>query len=122
MRSDSADIAYVIDRSPHKQGKFLPGSRLRILSPDEVFSTNPDDLLILPWNLRDEITEHMSAIRFGLGEGGSWSRARNRRPVRAAVTVSISTRKRFLGHAKWPGKIESGRVPGSVRSLSIARG
>lgn len=59
----AADIAYVIDRSPHKQGKFLPGSRLPILGPDEVFFTKPDFLLILPWNLRAEITEQMSAIR-----------------------------------------------------------
>lgn len=56
------DIAYVIDRSPHKQGKFLPGSHLPILGPDEAFVTKPDFLLILPWNLRAEITEQMSAI------------------------------------------------------------
>ena len=57
------DIRYVVDRSPHKQGFLLPGSRLPIHAPDHVLATKPDDLLILPWNLRNEIAAQMRVIR-----------------------------------------------------------
>jgi hypothetical protein len=57
------EIPYVVDRSPHKQGRFLPGSHLPILDPDHVREDRPDYLLILPWNLRDEITEQMADVR-----------------------------------------------------------
>ena len=57
------DIAYVVDRSPHKQGRFLPGSRIPILDPEHVRRDRPDYLLILPWNLRAEITEQMADVR-----------------------------------------------------------
>jgi SAM-dependent methyltransferase len=57
------DIAYVVDRSPHKQGHFLPGSHLPIFEPDHVRRDQPDFLVILPWNLRDEITEQMADVR-----------------------------------------------------------
>jgi SAM-dependent methyltransferase len=56
-------LDYTVDRSPHKQGHYLPGTHIPILSPDEVFNTRPDYLLILPWNLADEITDQMGAIR-----------------------------------------------------------
>ena len=57
------DIRYVVDRSPHKQGLLLPGSRLPIRPPDHVVETKPDHLVILPWNLRDEIAAQMRVIR-----------------------------------------------------------
>jgi SAM-dependent methyltransferase len=57
------DIAYVVDRSPHKQGRFLPGSHLPILEPDHVRRDRPAYLLVLPWNLRDEITSQMADVR-----------------------------------------------------------
>jgi SAM-dependent methyltransferase len=56
-------VAYAVDRSPHKQGLFLPGSHIPIHHPDKVRETRPDYLLILPWNLRDEIVGQMSYIR-----------------------------------------------------------
>jgi 2-polyprenyl-3-methyl-5-hydroxy-6-metoxy-1,4-benzoquinol methylase len=56
-------IDYTVDRSTHKQDKFLPGSRLPIYDPDRVRETKPDYLLILPWNLEKEITEQMAHIR-----------------------------------------------------------
>ena len=56
-------IAYVVDRNPYKQGRFLPGSHLPILSPEAVFETKPDDLVILPWNLAEEIAREMADIR-----------------------------------------------------------
>jgi SAM-dependent methyltransferase len=61
IRSDFID--YTVDRSPHKQGKFLPGTHIPILHPDEIARTKPNYLLIIPWNLKDEITEQMSYIR-----------------------------------------------------------
>ncbi len=57
------DVGYVVDRSPHKQGRFLPGSHLPILEPDHVRRDRPDYLLILPWNLRDEIVGQMTDVR-----------------------------------------------------------
>lgn len=56
-------LQYTVDRSPHKQGRFLPGTHLPIFAPDHVLQTRPDYLVILPWNLRDEIIEEMSYIR-----------------------------------------------------------
>jgi SAM-dependent methyltransferase len=54
---------YVVDRSPHKQGLFLPGSHLPIFDPEHVRSERPDYLLLLAWNLRDEIVEQMAYVR-----------------------------------------------------------
>jgi len=56
-------IDYVVDRSPHKQGHYLPGSRLPIHAPERIFETKPDYVLILPWNLRAEIVKSMDHIR-----------------------------------------------------------
>jgi SAM-dependent methyltransferase len=61
MRADFLD--YVVDRSPYKQGRFLPGTHLPICHPDKIKETMPDYVLILPWNLTDEITEQMGYIR-----------------------------------------------------------
>jgi SAM-dependent methyltransferase len=58
----SALIEYVVDRNPHKQGLYLPGSHLPIHPPEHVFETKPDYLLILPWNLASEIQESMQGI------------------------------------------------------------
>ena len=56
-------LDYTVDRSPHKQGHFLPGSRIPIHAPDRIRETRPDVLLILPWNLRQEIMEQMADVR-----------------------------------------------------------
>ena len=61
--SESDFIDYTVDRSPHKQGHYLPGTHIPIYHPDKVKETKPDYLLILPWNLKDEIMEQMSHIR-----------------------------------------------------------
>ncbi len=55
-------IDYVVDRSPHKQGKLLPGSRIPVYPPERLDQTRPDFVLILPWNLRDEIVRDMAHI------------------------------------------------------------
>lgn len=61
IRSDFID--YVVDRSLHKQGRFLPGTHLPVHAPERIFETRPDYVLILPWNLRDEIAQQMAGIR-----------------------------------------------------------
>jgi hypothetical protein len=61
IRTDFID--YTVDRSPHKQGNFLPGSRIPIHAPDKIRETRPDYLLLLPWNLSTEIMRQMADIR-----------------------------------------------------------
>lgn len=61
IRTDFID--YTVDRSPHKQNLFLPGTHIPIFHPDKIQETQPDYLLILPWNLKDEIMTQMSYIR-----------------------------------------------------------
>lgn len=56
-------VDYVVDRSPHKQGRFLPGVRVPIYPPERIRETRPDLLLILPWNLADEIATQMAYVR-----------------------------------------------------------
>jgi len=56
-------LAFTVDRSPHKHGKFLPGTRIPIQAPDHIMKARPDFLLILPWNLQNEIMEQMAAVR-----------------------------------------------------------
>ncbi len=56
-------IEYTVDRSPFKQGRFLPGSHIPIYHPDRIRETKPDYILILPWNLKDEITGQLQFIR-----------------------------------------------------------
>jgi 2-polyprenyl-3-methyl-5-hydroxy-6-metoxy-1,4-benzoquinol methylase len=58
-------LEYTVDRNPYKQGKFLPGTHIPIFHPDKIIETKPDYLLILPWNIKDEIIRQMCHI-------GSW--------------------------------------------------
>jgi SAM-dependent methyltransferase len=55
-------IQYTVDRSPYKQGRFLPGTRIPIYHPDRIRQTKPDYVVILPWNLKDEIMEQLQFI------------------------------------------------------------
>jgi 2-polyprenyl-3-methyl-5-hydroxy-6-metoxy-1,4-benzoquinol methylase len=63
IRSDL--LSYTVDRSPVKQGMFLPGTHIPIYAPEYLAQTEPDYILVLPWNLRDEITQQLSYV-------GSW--------------------------------------------------
>lgn len=56
-------LAYVVDRNPAKQHKFLPASRIPIVDETQLQQTQPDYIVILPWNLRDEIMEQLAYIR-----------------------------------------------------------
>ena len=61
IRNDFID--YVVDISPHKQNKFLPGSHIPIKPVDMIKETKPDYVIILPWNIKDEIIEQINYIR-----------------------------------------------------------
>ena len=61
IRTDFLD--YTVDRNPYKHGKFLPGTHIPIFSPERIRETRPDYVLILPWNLKNEIREQLSYIR-----------------------------------------------------------
>jgi 2-polyprenyl-3-methyl-5-hydroxy-6-metoxy-1,4-benzoquinol methylase len=56
-------VAFTVDRSPHKQGMLLPGTRIPVHAPDTLTKAKPDYVLILPWNLQDEIVAQMAVVR-----------------------------------------------------------
>jgi SAM-dependent methyltransferase len=61
IRSDL--LSYTVDRSPFKQGKFLPGTHIPIHAPERLAQTKPDYVLVLPWNLRQEISSQLGYVR-----------------------------------------------------------
>jgi 2-polyprenyl-3-methyl-5-hydroxy-6-metoxy-1,4-benzoquinol methylase len=61
IRSDL--LSYTVDRSPVKQGKFLPGTHIPIHAPERLAETKPDYTLVLPWNLREELVEQLDYVR-----------------------------------------------------------
>jgi SAM-dependent methyltransferase len=61
VRSDL--LAYTVDRSPVKQGMFLPGTHIPIYAPERLAETRPDYILVLPWNLRQEISQQLEYVR-----------------------------------------------------------
>jgi hypothetical protein len=56
-------IDFTVDRAPSKQGRYLPGVRIPILPPEAIFEAKPDYVLILPWNIKQEIKAQMEGIR-----------------------------------------------------------
>jgi SAM-dependent methyltransferase len=61
IRTDFLD--YTVDRNPYKHGRYLPGTHIPIFAPDKIAATKPDYVLILPWNLKDEIATQLAYIR-----------------------------------------------------------
>jgi len=61
IRTDFLD--FTVDRNPYKQGKYTPGTHIPILPPERLMEARPDYVLILPWNLKDEITQSFAGIR-----------------------------------------------------------
>jgi ABC-type Fe3+-hydroxamate transport system substrate-binding protein len=55
-------IQFVVDASPYKQGKYLPGSHIPVVNEEEIKSLKPDFVIILPWNLKDEISNQLDYI------------------------------------------------------------
>lgn len=62
---DPGQIAWVADRNPHKQGRLLPGSHIPVVAPEQIDLERPDRVLILPWNLREEITSQLDLRPWG---------------------------------------------------------
>jgi len=58
----AADIAMVADRNPAKQGRLLPGSRIPVVTPEALLAFRPEEVLILPWNIAEEIAGELRAI------------------------------------------------------------
>ena len=56
-------LAYTVDRSPHKQNTYLPGTRIPVYAPEKIFETKPDFVLILPWNIKEEVMHKMRDVR-----------------------------------------------------------
>ena len=56
-------INYVVDKSPYKQGKYMPGSHIPIVDEKQISMTKPDYILILPWNIKEEIIKQLSYVR-----------------------------------------------------------
>jgi hypothetical protein len=56
-------LVWVADANPHKQGKYLPGSRIPIVSPAQIALEKPDYILVLPWNLLHEVSQQLAQVR-----------------------------------------------------------
>ena len=56
-------LSWVADANPHKQGKFLPGSRIPIVAPAQIDIEKPDYVLVLPWNLLHEVSQQLAQVR-----------------------------------------------------------
>jgi SAM-dependent methyltransferase len=56
-------VGFTVDRSPHKQGRFIPGARIPIEPPERIYERRPDYVMIFPWNIKEEVMEQMSGVR-----------------------------------------------------------
>ncbi len=111
IRTDFID--YTVDRSPHKQGNFLPGTRIPIFAPERIRETKPDYVLILCWNLQEEVVEQMGHIREW---GGQVCRSdpRGEGVAGCAQRAACSRRDRCLGRS--PTLV----IPSAARDLGPA--
>jgi 2-polyprenyl-3-methyl-5-hydroxy-6-metoxy-1,4-benzoquinol methylase len=62
IRSDL--VAYTVDRSPVKQGRYLPGTHIPIYPPERIAETKPDFIVVLPWNLKEEISHQLAYVKY----------------------------------------------------------
>jgi hypothetical protein len=56
-------VGFTVDRSPHKQGRFIPGARIPIEPPERIYERRPDYVMIFPWNIKEEVMEQMAGVR-----------------------------------------------------------
>ena len=56
-------LDFAVDRNPRKQGRYMPGTKVRIYPPEHLLETMPDDVLLLTWNFRDEIMSQQAEYR-----------------------------------------------------------
>jgi hypothetical protein len=56
-------LPFTVDLSPHKQGHYLPGTHIPVLSPEQIEKEKPDFVMILPWNLKEEIKKQLQFIQ-----------------------------------------------------------
>jgi ABC-type Fe3+-hydroxamate transport system substrate-binding protein len=61
IRQDFID--YIVDKNPHKQGLYTPGTHIPVFGPEKIFETKPDVVVILPWNLKHEVQAQLAGIR-----------------------------------------------------------
>ena len=61
IRSDF--VEYTVDRNPHKHGLFTPGAHIPIFAPEKIAETRPDYILLLPWNLKDELVRQLAYVK-----------------------------------------------------------
>ena len=97
VRNDFID--YAVDRSPHKQGLFLPGCHIEVCAPDRIKQTRPDYLLILPWNIKEEVIDQCAFIREWGGKfvvpipGSASSREMNGTGIDGAFVIDIERKE-----------------------------
>jgi hypothetical protein len=56
-------VHFVADLSPHKQGRYLPGSHIPVVAPERIDEEKPDFVVIFPWNIREEVMEQLAHVR-----------------------------------------------------------
>ena len=124
IRTDFLD--YTVDRNPYKQGKYLAGMRIPIYAPEKIRETRPDYLLILPWNISDEIMAQTAYIREW---GGQWivpipgrrSALRRNRDEQRDATSSQTDLEYICGDLRRGVRRDGGQAPADRRRRRLPR-
>ena len=105
-------VTYTVDRSPQKQGRFLPGSGLAIHEPKRILETRPAYVLILTWDIRDEVMDQMKEISTWVD--GSWYPSRGSRSSQHDETLAVAANR----HQR-PARRATKRADAAVAGLSL---
>jgi hypothetical protein len=90
---DAGDIAFVVDRNPAKQGRFMPGSHIPIVGEDRLISDQPDRVVILPWNIETEIRTQLTFISDWGGQFVTRDSEAGDKKLAAKVEVELTEKK-----------------------------